>query len=82
MPRFFPLFVCLFAVDDEENRFVFSAEMHIKAIECASATWEEVQERATFVKTCGKTQAHPEIGEERLAPVLRQGAPLIAADDQ
>ena len=34
-------------MNDEENRFVFSAEMHIKAIECASATWEEVQERTS-----------------------------------
>ena len=79
MPRFLPLFVCHFAVDDEENRFVFSAEMHIKAIECASATWEEVQERTSFVKACGKTQAPREIGKERHAPVRRQGAPLIAA---
>jgi serine/threonine protein kinase len=69
-------------LNDEENRFIFSAEMHIKAIECASATWEDVQERATLIKACGKTQTPREIGEERLAPVLRQGAPLIAAGDQ
>jgi serine/threonine protein kinase len=69
-------------LNDEENRFIFSAEMHIKAIECASATWEDVQERANLIKACGKTQTPREIGEERLAPVLRQGAPLIAAGDQ
>ena len=69
-------------LNDEDGKLDFSAEVCIKAIECTSTTWEEVQERGTLVKACGKTQAPREIGEERLAPVLRQGAPLIAAGDQ
>ena len=69
-------------LNDENGKFGFDAEWHIKAEYCTDTTWEEVQERTTLVNTCCKTQTPREIGEERLAPVLRQGAPLIAAGDQ
>ena len=67
---------------DEDSRLMFDAEGYIKAADCSSATWEEVKERTALVKACGKAQPPKDIGEERLAPVLRQGVPLIAAGDQ